>query len=122
MIKIKVKTKQEREYFYIGCYKGKEEQIILKIGRTNNLERREKEHKRGMSKLKRSPGTAYRTLWNINLSQSYVSRVEDRVREELKKEEGLKFIAKDRFEVVGEIKDLEIEVRKKYVVPLRELL
>ena len=121
MIKVKVKSSKEKESFYIGVYSS-EGVLILKIGTTNNLKRREAEHRRGICKLKNYPGSDYRTLWEIKLSKANTLKVEDQMRKKMKEHPNLRFIANDRFAVKSEVPEIELTVRKTYKIPLGELL
>ena len=83
---MKVKTSPIKEYFYIGTYETAEGVKVIKLGTTNNLIRREREHKKGIPLLKTSPGDNFRIIWHIKLSQANTLRAENEMREELKKE------------------------------------
>ena len=121
MIKVKVKSSKDKESFYIGVYNSEGKQVI-KIGTTNNLKRREAEHKRGICKLKNYPGTDYRTLWELKLSKANALKVEEQMRKKMKEHPSLRFIANDRFAIESEVPEIELTVRKTYKIPLGELL
>lgn len=121
MIKVKVKSPKEKESFYIGVYYIENGQV-LKIGTTNNLKRREKEHQRGIPKLKNYPGKGYKMLWEIRLSKANTLKTEAQMRQKMKEHPNLKFIANDRFAVIGEIPEIELTIRKTYKIPIKELL
>lgn len=121
MIKVKVRSSKDKESFYIGVYNS-EGKPVIKIGTTNNLKRREAEHKKGICKLKNYPGTDYRTLWELKLSKANTLKVEEQMRRKMKEHPSLRFIAKDRFAIESEVPEIELTVRKTYKIPLGELL
>lgn len=121
MIEVKIKSNKIKENFYIGIYLSENVQV-LKIGTTNNLKRREMEHKRNICKLKNYPGSDYRTIWRIKLSRANTLKIEDQMRQKMKQHPSLHFIANDRFAIRGEIPEIELTVRKIHKIPLGELL
>lgn len=121
MIYVEVKTEKDKEYFYIGTYEN-EEYRIIKIGTTNNLDRREKEHQRSTEKLKNYAGKNYHMLWHIKLSHANTLRAEDRMREKMREHPNLQYIANDRFAVLGKVPDIQLKVRKVHNIELGRLL
>ena len=61
-----------KEFLYVGYYVDKDGQYILKVGTTNNLERRRKEHNRSYLNAAhcRMPiGNEFQYLWTRPLSK-----------------------------------------------------
>lgn len=112
----------EKEYLYVGFYISKTGEYVLKIGTTNDLDRRRSEHNRS---YKKSPehtmpeNGKFEYLWSLPLSKYNTLRYEDKNRE-LWKNMGIgNFVRNDRF-ILETIPDfVQIIVRKTYNIPLR---
>ena len=111
----------EKEYLYVGFYISKAGEYVLKIGTTNDLDRRRSEHNRN---YKKSPehtmpeNGKFEYLWSLPLSKYNTLRYEDKNRE-LWKNMGIgNFIRNDRFilETIPEF--VQITVRKTYNISL----
>ena len=74
----------EKEYLYVGYYTSVEGEYILKIGTTNDLDRRRSEHNRNYRKSPEHTmpknGT-FEYLWSLPLSKYNTLRYEDKTRE-----------------------------------------
>lgn len=111
----------DREFLYVGHYVDINNNYILKIGTTNNLERRAKEHTRN---YKRSPHytmpaeSAFIYDWFISLSKYNTLRYEDSNREFWKNANYGEFVRNDRFCCERKPESVEIKIRKVYRVAL----
>lgn len=110
----------EKEYFYIGHYIDQDDNYILKVGTTNDLERRTKEHTRNYKKSPHSPlknNCEFHMDWFIPLSKYNTLRIEDRTRENLKQISIGQFIANDRFNCGKQAPScIEVKIRKIYKI------
>ena len=111
----------EKEFLYVGYYRDTKNNFILKIGTTNDLERRQKEHNRNYRKSPEYTLPAdgeFTYLWKLPLSKYNTLRYEDRNRAKWQKEQVGNFVRNDRF-VLNEIPpQVEITIRKTYIIPL----
>jgi hypothetical protein len=112
----------EKEFLYVGHYTDTDGNYILKIGTTNNLNRRAKEHTRNYRKspehtLPREGEFEYD--WSLPLSKYNTLRYEDKTRKSWKSAGVGEYIRNDRF-VCGRSKpqSVQVTVRKTYVVVL----
>ena len=112
---------KDKEFLYIGHYVDIDGNYILKIGTTNNLERRRKAHTRNYRK------TAHYTMptnaefvydWSLPLSKYNTLRFEDKNREQLQKLGIGEFVRNDRFCCKKKPKIVEITIRKTYQIAL----
>lgn len=93
-------TKQLKEFLYVGHYTDKDGNFILKVGTTNNLDRRRKEHNRN---YKKSPsytmpsGGEFVYDFSLPLSKYNTLRYEDKTRQRWQNEGVGEFIRNDRF-------------------------
>ena len=111
----------EKEYLSVGFYTDNLGRFILKIGTTNDLERRRKEHNRNYRRAKTytmADGCEFRYLWYKPLSKYNTLRYEDRNRAEWKNLGIGEFIRNDRFLVTSHIQSVPIKIRKIYEVAL----
>lgn len=111
-----------KEFLYVGHYFDTEGNYILKIGTTNDLERRRKEHTRNYRK------TSHYTMpqdevfvydWHLPLSKYNTVRYEDKNRE-LWQNAGIgEYIRNDRFNC-GDNKPncVSITIKKTYEIAL----
>lgn len=113
---------EEKEYFYIGHYTDKDGRYILKIGTTDNLDRRRKEHNRNYAKTSSQFGFAdgeeFVYDWFIPLSKYNTLRVEDRTRESFIHCGFGEFIRNDRFAFAEKPSRIFIQVKKVYEILL----
>ena len=110
-----------KEFLYVGYYVDKDGQYILKVGTTNNLERRRKEHNRSYLNAAhcRMPiGNEFQYLWTRPLSKYNTLRYEDKTRSAWQ-ESGLGvFVNNDRFILCEKPKFVEVKIRKIYQIVL----
>lgn len=111
-----------KEFLYVGKYIDVNGNHILKIGTTNNLERRRKEHTRNYRRAKNytmPPGTEFQYDWNIPLSKYNTLRYEDKNREKWQELGIGEFVRNDRFNCGNCFPNtIEIEIKKTYVIAL----
>lgn len=110
-----------KEFLYVGHYYDINGKYILKIGTTNDLDRRQKEHTRTYRKAKTNTlpqDQIFMYDWWISLSKYNTIRYEDLNRSKWIDENIGKFVRNDRF--VCDIKPLEVSVkiRKTYGIAL----
>ena len=112
----------EKEFLYVGYYIDTEGRTILKVGTTDNLERRAKEHNRYYStkakKCRMCEGGCFEYLWHCPLSKYNTLRYEDRTRAKWKKQNIGQFINNDRFILDNPPDFVEITIRKTYQIKL----
>ena len=111
----------EKEFLYVGFYIDTNGKYILKIGTTNGLDRRQKEHTRN---YKKSPehtmpsNGSFTYLWSHKLSKYNTLRYEDRNRTAWQEANVGEFVRNDRF-VLEEIPPtVEVKIRKSYIIAL----
>lgn len=110
-----------KEWLYVGHYIDENGNYILKIGTTNDLDRRRKEHNK---KYKNSPNHrmpengSFEYDWFIPLSKYNTLRYEDRNRELWQAQNVGKFVRNDRFFCRNKPNSVEIRIKKTYVVQL----
>lgn len=110
----------KKEYLYVGHYYDEQDNYILKIGKTNDLERRKKEHNRVYKRSKKhTMKSEFEYDWYKSLSKYSVERYEDLNRETLKEQIG-GFIKNDRFILKDKPKEIVITIRKEYRIVLWE--
>lgn len=111
----------EKEYLYVGHYIDKKGRYILKVGTTNDLNRRKAEHTRNYRKspdyiMPQDGEFVYD--WHLKLSKYNTLRFEDRTREAWKAAEIGKYIRNDRFYCADKPDSITITIRKTYTIPL----
>ena len=105
---------REKEFLYVGYYTDTSNRKILKIGTTDNLNRRQKEHNRYYK-------TEFKYLWSLPLSKYNTIRFEDSNREAWKNAGIGEYIRNDRF-ILNEIPPtVTIKIRKEYTISLAEM-
>lgn len=117
----KVIPKAAKEFLYVGHYIDRKGRYILKIGTTNNLERRAKEHTRNYRKAPdyTMPETEiFHYDWWLPLSKYNTLRYEDRNRKAWQDMEIGRFIRNDRFYVTKKPDMVAVTIRKTYFIPL----
>lgn len=111
----------EKEFLYVGHYIDINGNYILKIGTTNDLDRRRSEHTRN---YKRSPNFtmpadgAFEYDFNIPLSKYNTLRYEDRNRQAWIDENIGEFVRNDRFFCENKPEIVKITIKKTYIVQL----
>lgn len=110
-----------KEYLYVGYYLDTDNNFILKIGTTNDLDRRRKEHTRNYRKTANYTMPADREftyLWHLPLSKYNTLRYEDKNRLMWQKAQIGNFVRNDRFVLSNVPKFVEIKIRKTYQIAL----
>jgi len=110
-----------KEYLYVGHYTDTDGNYILKIGTTNNLKRRAKEHTRNYHRAKKHTmpkEQEFKYDWHLPLSKYNTLRYEDSNRKKWKERAVGKFIKNDRFVCEEKPSQVTIQIKKEYVVPL----
>ena len=113
---------QNKEFLYVGHYTDTEGNYILKIGTTNDLERRRKEHTRNYRKSNnyQMPLTVeFEYDWHLPLSKYNTLRFEDRNRQKWQEMEVGEFVRNDRFCCAVKPSQVEITIRKTYIIALQ---
>ena len=105
---------KEKEFLYVGYYTDTENRKILKIGTTNSLERRQKEHSRKYQ-------AKFKYLWSLPLSKYNTIRFEDSNREAWKEAGVGEFIRNDRFVLHEAPPKVTVKIRKEYTIDLAEI-
>ena len=111
----------EKEFLYVGHYTDINGNYILKIGTTNDLNRRRAEHTRN---YKRSPNFTmpadgvFEYDFNIPLSKYNTLRYEDRNRQAWIDENIGEFVRNDRFFCENKPEIVKITIKKTYIVQL----
>lgn len=105
------KQKKDKEFLYVGHYYDSDGNYILKIGTTNCLSRRQKEHTANY-------GHNFIYDWSIPLSKYNTLRYEDKNREMWKVDCVGEFIRNDRFLCYSKPNSVTIKIRKEYVIEL----
>lgn len=112
---------REKEFLYVGHYIDKEGNYILKIGTTNNLERRAAEHTRNYHKsnvYKMPAGDKFQYDWHIKLSKYNTLRFEDRNRQRWQDMDIGEFVRNDRFCCKVKPEKVTVTIRKTYEIRL----
>lgn len=111
----------EKEFLYVGYYIDTNGKFVLKIGTTNDLDRRAKEHTRNYRRATKHTlpkGETFKYLWHLSLSKYNTLRFEDSNRE-LWKSMGIgEFVRNDRFVLATVPKSVPVKIRKTYSVAL----
>ena len=103
----KEKESRSKEYIYFVRI-GEPADRLFKIGTTNNIDRRMKEHKRSYKK-------DITILGIIPVTSRYTTlRVEDRTIEEWKKNPNWVYHRNDRFTIPPDVTEVVIKVKKEY--------
>ena len=114
--------KLNKEYLYVGHYIDDEGNYILKVGTTNNLERRRKEHTRKYHKTPNYPlplDSEFEYDWHIALSKYNTLRYEDKTKARWQEDNIGEYVRNDRFMCGADKPEyVEITIRKTYVIPL----
>ena len=100
-----------KEFLYVGHYIDHFGRYILKIGTTNNLDRRRKEHTRNYQ-------SDFEYDWHLPLSKYNTLRYEDKNRQEWKKRGYGEYIRNDRFICATKPTEVEVTIRKTYKIAL----
>ena len=110
-----------KEWLYVGHYYDSSGRYILKIGTTNDLERRRAEHTRNYHN---SPnytlpkGAEFMYDWKLPLSKYNTVRFEDKNRSKWQEENVGRFVRNDRFVCVCKPSSVSVKIRKTYIINL----
>jgi hypothetical protein len=110
-----------KEFLYVGYYFDTCGRFILKIGTTNNLDRRQQEHNRNYKKspdYKMPKDGSFHYLWSLRLSKYNTLRYEDKNRDLWQKMGIGQFVRNDRFVLETIPKSVPVKIRKVYQVGL----
>ena len=108
-----------KKWLYVGGYTDINDNFILKIGSTNNLERRKKEHMKNYQKSKKHQMVGeFSYYWAIPLSKYSVERYEESIKENFKNLSFGKYVPKDRFAFKKKPKKIIIKIKKNYTISL----
>ena len=113
--------KTEKEFLYVGHYTDIDNNYVLKIGTTNDLDRRRKEHTRNYRKAKNytmPPNAEFCYDFSIPLSKYNTLRYEDSNREEWKNLNVGAFVRNDRFCCATKPATITVKIRKTYTIAL----
>ena len=112
---------KNKEFLYVGHYIDTDGNYMLKIGTTNDLNRRQTEHTRNYRRAKQftmPPNSQFAYDFVIPLSKYNTIRFEDRTRERWQNEGIGEFVRNDRFRCDIKPDFVEITIRKTYRVNL----
>ncbi len=101
----------EKNYIYVGHYYEPDGTYVLKIGTTNDLARRQKEHRRSYKR-------DFQYDWSREVSKYTALRTEDRTRADWAEHLGGKYVRNDRFKLKEKPTKVEVIIRKTYVIEL----
>lgn len=93
----------------------------MKIGTTNNLKRRQREHTLNYHRAKEfilPAGSKFEYDWHLPLSKYNTLRYEDKNRSLWQEKQIGEFVRNDRFCCADKPKFVEITIRKTYIVQL----
>ena len=110
-----------KEYLYVGHYIDLDGNYILKVGTTNDLNRRQKEHTRNYRKTPNYPmpqESEFVYDWHISLSKYNTLRYEDKTKAQWKEENIGEFVRNDRFKCAEKPNAVSITIRKTYEIIL----
>ena len=111
----------EKEFLYVGMYTDTDGNRILKIGTTNDLNRRRYEHNTNYRRAKTHTmpkEESFEYIWTHKLSKYNTLLYEDRNRQAWQEMGIGEFVRNDRFVITEEIAEVEIKIRKTYKVAL----
>lgn len=111
----------EKEYLYVGHYVDTDGNYMLKIGTTNDLERRAAEHTRNYHKAKlyKLPkDKEFQYDWHLPLSKYNTLRYEDKNRTAWQNAGIGEFVRNDRFCCDSPPARVKIKIRKIYEIEL----
>ena len=110
-----------KEFLYVGYYIDVDDNFILKVGTTNDLERRRKEHNRNYRRSAHCPmpiENEFNYLWTRPLSKYNTLRYEDKTKAAWQ-EQGIGiYVNNDRFILCEKPEFVEVKIRKTYQIAL----
>lgn len=110
-----------KEWLYVGHYIDTKGRYILKVGTTNDLTRRLREHNqhyRHAEEYTLSKNDSFIYDWYIPLSKYNTIRFEDITRENWKQIGIGEYVRNDRFCCSHKPKEVKVKIRKEYIVAL----
>ena len=110
-----------KDFLYVGHYRDIDNRYILKIGTTNNLKRRKREHETNYKKASenRMPQDGSFVFdWFLPLSKYNTLRYEDFNRSAWQAAGVGEYIRNDRFFCRVKPNSVQIKIRKVYTIPL----
>lgn len=110
-----------KEFLYVGTYTDTNGNRILKIGTTNDLNRRRAERNRSYHRAKihtLPKDESFEYIWAHKLSKYNTLRYEDRNHKAWQNLGIGEFVRNDRFVVSEELEEVEIKIRKTYKISL----
>ena len=111
----------EKEFLYVGFYIDTNGNFILKIGTTNDLDRRRSEHNRNYKRAPEHtmpPNGSFTYLWSHKLSKYNTLRYEDRNRAAWQEANIGEFVRNDRFVFAEAPSQVCVRIRKVWEVSL----
>lgn len=118
--------KQEKEWLYIGYYFDENNDFILKVGTTNDLEVRRKQHNnyyRNKASHNRMPKeNEFHYIWSWQFSKYTTLRLEDKTKAEWKELGFGEYVNNDRFLCAETPQEVEVNVRKKYKIEVDRIV
>ena len=111
----------EKEFLYVGTYTDTNGNRILKIGTTNDLDRRRYEHNTNYRRAKTytlPKNESFQYIWKHPLSKYNTLRYEDRNRQKWIDENIGEFVRNDRFVISDALSEVEIKIKKIYKIAL----
>ena len=113
--------KMQKEYLYVGHYVDTNGKYVLKIGTTNDLQRRKTEHTRNYRRAKKHtlpPNSEFVYDWYIALSKYNTLRFEDSNRQAWANMNIGVFVRNDRFVCDEKPVSISVKIRKEYQIAL----
>ena len=110
-----------KELLYVGTYTDTDGNRILKIGTTNDLNRRRYEHNHNYKRAKTHTmpkDESFQYIWTHKLSKYNTLRYEDKNRKAWQEMGIGEFVRNDRFGIDKTLTEVEIKIRKVYKIAL----
>lgn len=111
----------DKEFLYVGHYTDTSGNFIVKVGTTNDLDRRKAEHTRNYRRAKQytmPKDDKFVYDWYLPLSKYNTLRYEDKTRQSWINKNIGKFVRNDRFLCTNRPNFVEVTIRKTYRIPL----
>ena len=113
--------KTDKEFLYVGHYIDNFGNYVVKIGTTNNLDRRKKEHIRNYRKSPNAtmpPENVFEYDWYRPLSKYNTLRYEDSNKKAWREQSFGEYIRNDRFVCTEKPEKVFVKIRKTYEITL----
>lgn len=112
----------EKQYLYLGTYKGINGEIVLKIGTTNDLKRRRYQHntsyRKPSSKVQMPATETFEYIWTHELSESNTRRFETLNKNIWRRMGFGEYVENDRFVFQEMPKSCLIKIKNIYEIAL----